>query len=104
MAADGKGFGNVVGNTVMPNVAYMMDRTKPEMSLLLQYGLPDQTADIKHPHVRGYNGIYRGRDDVKYRAVLAFLQSLRPVQPDYGITFQLHRQDPSGAATQPSQP
>lgn len=89
------------GNTLQPDTAFMMDRTRPEMSLVLQHGLSDQFAQLKHPRVRGYNGIYpRGRDDAKYKAVLDFISSLSPVQPDYGIDFKLQRQN-AEPTTQP---
>ena len=87
------------GNTLPPSVGYMIDHTRPEMSLLLQYGLAETSAQFKHPRVRGYTGIYpRGRDDPKYKAVLSFLQSLNSTTPNYGITYTLQRK---GATTQP---
>ncbi|HEX8322290.1 MAG TPA: hypothetical protein VF595_00130 [Tepidisphaeraceae bacterium] len=89
------------GNTVQPDLAHMVDRTRPEMSLVLQHGLSDQFAQIKHPRVRGYNGIYtRGREDPRYKTVLAFLSTLNPVQPEYGLEFKLQRQG-AAPATQP---
>ena len=81
----------VVGNVLMPNTAMMIDRTRPESSLLLQYGLPDLQAQTKHPHVRGYNGVFRSSDDTRYKTVLEFITSLNPITPDYGFKFKLER-------------
>lgn len=88
--------------TATPDTAYMLDRTRSEQSLLLQYGLADQYAEMKHPKVRGYNGVFlRGRDDPKYRVVQDFIKTLSPVQPDYGFEFKLERKAAAGAASQP---
>ncbi|MDB5324971.1 MAG: hypothetical protein JWM57_540 [Phycisphaerales bacterium] len=90
------------GNTVVPDVAFMIDRIRPDQSALLQFGLSDQYAEMKHPRVRGYNGIFpRGRDDPKYKAILDFVQKLTPVQPDYGFDYKLERKGPTTATTQP---
>lgn len=87
------------GNTAAPTVGYMFDHARPDMSLVLQYGLAETSAQFKHPRVRGYNGIYpRGRDDPKYKAMLSYLQSMSSVQPNYALDFKLHRK---GATTQP---
>lgn len=86
-----------------PAWAYMVDRTHPDASLVLQYGLADAMADNKHPKVPGYTGIYpRGKSDPKYTAVLNFIQALNPVAPDYGISFTLARSGSAAPATSPS--
>lgn len=83
--------------------APMLDRLTPDKSLLLQYGLPEQNADHKHPLVRGYNGIFpRGRDDPKYKTVSDWINSLDKVDPDYKIEFKLERRDPAPATTPPA--
>jgi len=75
-----------------PDYRYLIDRTHPNDSLVLQYGLSDQMADSKHPHVAGYNGIFaRGKSDPKYQAIVSWVQSLSPIAPDYGINFKLER-------------
>lgn len=87
-----------------PPVATLIDRMRPEQSLVLQYGLPDQSAQMKHPHVQGYNGIFpRGRDDAKYKSIAAFISSLNPVKPEYNIDYKMTRKDAPGtsATTQP---
>jgi hypothetical protein len=83
--------------------APMIDRLTPDQSLLLQYGLPEQNADRKHPVVRGYNGIFsRGRDDPKYRTVVNWISSLDKVEPDYKIDFKLERRDPTPTTPPPA--
>ncbi len=82
----------VIDGVFNPAFAQMIDRTQVDMSLLLQYGLPEQNADYKHPRVRGYNGIYpRGKDDPKYLAVRNWITNLNRLQPDYGFDFKLER-------------
>jgi len=82
-----------------PDWQYMVDRTHPSDSLVLQYGLPDSMADKKHPHVAGYNGVFtKGKTDPKYAAIANWVQSLSPIAPDYGISFKLERNAPAAAA------
>jgi hypothetical protein len=75
-----------------PQWSYMLERTRPAESLLLNYGLPETQSDNKHPRVRGYNGIFR-KNDPRYNKVLNFIKSLSPVisEPDYGVAFKLER-------------
>lgn len=86
-----------------PEQAMMIDRLNPSKSLLLQYGLPSQMADYKHPTVRGYNGIFpRGRDDPKYRTIENWITSLGRIEKKYDIDFKLERK--SAASQTPSIP
>ena len=64
----------------------MIDRSRPEDSLLLQYGLPREVADFAHPNVNGYRPVFRGRKDPRFVEVANWAsQSLAPVKPEYGI-------------------
>lgn len=100
----------VVEGMLNPTNALMIDRLSPEQSLLLQYGLPVQNADRKHPTVRGYNGVFtRGRDDPKYKAIENWISSLGKVDPRYDIDFTFERRgnaaEPTPApATAPAKP
>ena len=78
----------------------MIDRLRPESSLLLQFGLPRSVASTPHPEVSGYNPMFSGVSDPKYLMILQWITSLTPIAPDYGIKFQI----PTGkaAATQGS--
>ncbi len=100
----------VIDGVFNPAFATMIDRSHADMSLLLQYGLPEQSADYKHPRTRGYNGIFpRGKEDPKYLAIRSWITSLNRLPPDYGFKFTLERRDAveatpptTGPATGPS--
>jgi len=67
---------------------FMIDRTAPAKSLLLQYALPTDVADFPHPAVPGYKGMFRNANDPRFKAISEWLSgSLQPVSPDYGIKF-----------------
>ena len=78
----------------------MIDRQRPEQSLLLQNGLPGAIAEYDHPDVPNYRPALRNTADPRYRLVLDWIASLRPVDTDYGIAYDA--QDAGGAATQPA--
>jgi hypothetical protein len=82
----------IVEGMLNPTNALMIDRLTPAQSLLLQYGLSAQSADHKHPSVRGYNGIFtRGREDAKYKVVEGWISSLGRIEPRYDIDFKFQR-------------
>jgi hypothetical protein len=65
-----------------------VDRTLPERSLILQFGLASDQATAPHPHVAGYRPRYRVRSDGGYQQVLSWISDeLNPVLPEYGITL-----------------
>jgi hypothetical protein len=90
--------------TIAGTVYSMVDRSAPERSLLLQYGLPPDIAEIDHPNVNGYRGIFRNKADPTYRAIDSWMgRSLSIVVPDYKIDFKLPTTRPAGgAATAPA--
>jgi hypothetical protein len=64
----------------------MVDRQKPENSLLLLYGLPQKDSPLAHPEVQGYKPMFKGRNDPKYQAIFNWMHdTLAPVAPEYGI-------------------
>ena len=68
--------------------ASMIDRTRPEDSLLIQYGLPPDAADTPHPDVEGYRPLFRNRTDARYKQVVGWIaNSLSPLPEDYGVPF-----------------
>ncbi len=68
----------------------MIDRTQPDRSLLLQYALPRETADAKHPAVQRYNGLFRNANDPRQRLLTDWLTTgLVPQQSDYGIKYDV---------------
>ncbi|MCC6422908.1 MAG: tetratricopeptide repeat protein [Phycisphaerales bacterium] len=94
LSAPGSSFGSG------PTQRKLIDRTQPEMSLLAQYGLQPDKSDLDHPQVAGYRPIFRSRDDARYKQLITWMRdSLRPVEPNYGIDYT-----PPGmaATTQPT--
>lgn len=68
--------------------AQMIDRTAPAKSLLLQYTLPTDAADLHHPETPNYRPPFRNTADPRYKAVSDWLTgSLSPATPDYGIKY-----------------
>ena len=64
----------------------MIDRERPEDSLLVQYSLPPETAKIPHPQVANYKGTVPNKTNGRYRELVHWMgQVLSPVAPDYGI-------------------
>lgn len=75
----------------------LVDREHPEASLLLQYGLVPDQAEMKHPVP--IKPLYLGTNDAKYRVVLDWIRALRTPAPQYRVS-QTARQPL--AAVQPS--
>lgn len=66
----------------------MIDRTSPEISLLLQYALDPKIARFPHPKVDAYRPIFRSENDPGFVALFRWVStSLSPLEPDYGFTF-----------------
>lgn len=79
----------------------LIDRTRGEQSLLANYGLPREIAELDHPLVNGrpIDPLFRDKNDPGYKALLQWMnKSLVQIEPDYGITYV-----PAGAATQPAE-
>lgn len=67
-----------------PQQIAMIERTQPERSLLLQFGLPGEDRPIKHPAVPNYRPIYRTPNDPRFLLVARWLgESLTVPAPDY---------------------
>jgi hypothetical protein len=64
----------------------MVDRANPEVSLLLQYMLPEDLAQFRHStKIQAAAG---RKEDARYVAVLEWIQSLhRPPHPDYRLKY-----------------
>ena len=63
----------------------LIDRQRPEQALLLQNALPGSIAEFDHPDVANYRPSLRNVNDARYRVVLDWISSLRPVDTNYGI-------------------
>jgi len=64
----------------------MIDRRKPDQSLLLQFGLPRDAADTPHPDVPGWRPYFQRTDNEHYLALLDMIGDLYP-EPAYGIEY-----------------
>lgn len=85
-------------NVFSPTMNRMIDRSAPEKSMVLAYGLPQQMTDLKHPPVKNLTSIFNkgGKTDDRYTKVLDWVKSLDDIEKDndYGFTFVPERTDP----------
>lgn len=64
----------------------LIDRSQYDQSLLLQFGLPENLAEFKHPKARA--GLFTSKRDPKYLAILNWIQSLAGSSlPDYKLKW-----------------
>ena len=64
----------------------MVDRTRPDKSMLLQFGLPKDIAQTPHPK---QISAFTNQDDAKYRRIMQWINSLNgPEQPAYRISYR----------------
>lgn len=67
----------------------VIDRTIPEMSLLLQFCIDPKVARFPHPPVHGYRPLFRSPDEPTYAAMLHWTQyAITPLPLDYGFSFE----------------
>jgi hypothetical protein len=79
--------GDTFGNG--PVYRPMIDRVRPESSLILQFGLPRSVAATPHPDVHGFKPMFRGPSDASFLEVSRWISSMTPIVADYGIKFDL---------------
>ena len=63
------------------------DPARLAQSLLLQYGLPQDTAQFRHPVVKGWRPFFARTDDRRYQQYLDSLAMLWNPAPKYGVTY-----------------
>jgi hypothetical protein len=63
----------------------MVDRSNPESSLVLQFMLTPEIADVPHPPVTGYHPPVKSKADPRYALILTWIQSLAPIAPTYDV-------------------
>jgi hypothetical protein len=78
----------------------MLDFSNPDRSYLLQYGLPQEVANFRHPDVPGWRAEFRNTDDPRYKRTLAWIHDFRGTRRKYPFAFDLPK--PSAPATQPA--
>ena len=78
----------------------MIDRDRPNLSLLLQYGMAPEAAAFPHPDVPGWRPRFRGSDDPTVRRYAQIIDELY-TNPNYGISYvPPHRAAKPAAATE----
>ncbi len=99
-----------VEETGRRKVYRMIDRDRPEYSLLLEYGLPGEVAESPHPTPPEFIPVFRNRRDRQYQIVLNWISALQLPRPDYGIEHKARagpadeERPPVPEAAEPDQP
>ena len=66
----------------------MIDRNRPEDSILIQFALAPNLSNNPHPDVEGYKPIFRTLNDAKYKQFVRWIaDGLSPLINDYGVPF-----------------
>jgi len=65
----------------------MIDRTNPEQSLLLQWGLKREAARSPAPEIEGWKPAFNSPDDAKFQRYADWIATLFEDEPNYGITY-----------------
>ncbi|MFW6133732.1 MAG: hypothetical protein ACOC8F_07525 [Planctomycetota bacterium] len=78
-----------------------IDRDHPDLSLVLQYGLPAKYAERKHPEE--IQPLFRDREDPKYGMVRDWIDALDgPPFRGYDVEYKLPKPGEDGATTRPA--
>ncbi|MEM9019183.1 MAG: hypothetical protein AAGC44_01360 [Planctomycetota bacterium] len=69
----------------------MIDRDRPEESLILQWGLPREDAKFPAPEVPNWEPYFRNTEDQRYQLVVEWIKTLIIANrnTDYGITYRV---------------
>ncbi|TVQ58222.1 MAG: hypothetical protein EA377_00275, partial [Phycisphaerales bacterium] len=65
----------------------MINYEQPELSLIVQYGLPREWARLPHPDVPGWKPVFTRRDDSMKRDAVEWIQMMMQPRPEYPIEF-----------------
>ncbi len=65
----------------------MLDRLRPQDSLLAQYMLPANQTTYSHPVVNGYRAMARDKRDPRYQDVVRWISSLKSIEQNYQINY-----------------
>ena len=78
-------------NAYESSTGYMIDRDKPDLSLLTQFGLPSDESRMPHPKTRGWKAHYYNRDDPRFVRTIRWIRSLaRPlIAKNYGVAYTI---------------
>src|SRR5205814_630083 len=85
--------------------ASMIDRNRPEDSILIQFALAPNLSNNPHPNVEGYKPIFRTLNDAKYKQFVRWIaDGLSPLINDYGVPFDDDRgARPAAGGQQPEE-
>jgi hypothetical protein len=79
--------------------ASMIDRNRPEDSVLIQFALAPNLSNMPHPDVEGYKPIFRTLNDPKYKQFVRWIaDGLSPLIQDYGVPFDDKGDNGAGGA------
>lgn len=78
----------------------LVNRDKPDESLLLTYTLPPDQTRFAHPAADGFKPLYLRDDAPGYRLIRRWISQLRSLHPERGYGFRLVPRTPG--ATQPT--
>jgi hypothetical protein len=69
----------------------MIDRTYPDKSLIVEFGLPSELSKVNHPEVKGavWRSIFRSPEDAQYKTFTRWMDKLVTPDPKYGFDFSL---------------
>jgi len=67
----------------------LIDRDRPEESLLLQWGLPRESARYPAPELKGWRPFFTGVDDRNFENYVDVLGNLYKPKPSYGIQYAM---------------
>ncbi len=65
----------------------LINYDNPEMSLIIQYGMPRELARLPHPDVRGWRPVFSRPNDRMKRDAMAWIKSMMQPRPAYPIEF-----------------
>lgn len=84
--------------------AAMIDRNRPEDSLVVQFGLAPTAANIPHPEVEGFRPIFRTPNDAKLKTLVRWLNDfMTPMRNDYGVPFDAQEDEEAEAPAMEAQ-
>jgi hypothetical protein len=78
----------------------MVDRSYPERSILSQFALAPEVAEVRHPKLEGhtYKPISVSKQAPGYKTLIAWMKDLEAAGPNYGISYELPTSSPKKAA------
>jgi len=66
----------------------MIDRTRADNSLIVQYALPTNVAEYDHPQVQGYRPGFNTPQDRSAARIIDWVRgSLAAIEPNYGVSY-----------------